>query len=329
LNEEGSKKKKGAKSGIDIMTIFGLLAGLGLMVFGIAFTTPPAEPIDPSGEPDTWYESPEAKAEAVTAYKEAMVKYNAELEKYGDGPGAFNIDNMSSFIDVPSIAITVGGAFAALFIAFPLSTVVKLPKWMGICFLPKKYNPQDYIEEIIDFAKEARIKGLLSLEDKLATANDPFLKSSLMLVVDSVEPEKVRNLLQAELDKLDDRHGEGKNFMDMGGAFAPGFGMIGTLIGLINMLKDMSDPNAIGPAMATALITTLYGSMLANLFFSPMANKLQARHNEEYLCLELVCEGVEAIQAGENPKFIEEKLNMLVAQKGKKGKKAKEAAAEA
>ncbi|MDL2219601.1 MotA/TolQ/ExbB proton channel family protein [Ruminococcaceae bacterium OttesenSCG-928-O06] len=322
MNEEGGKKKKkkGGKKSFDIMTVIGLVVGLGLMVFGIGFTTEPKPPVAPN---EAWM-SKEDYDKAYKEYEENMANYEAyELTQFRD-LGAFRISNLTdSFIDVPSIAITIGGCFAALMIAFPISSWAKFPKWVSICFMPSKYDPDDYIDQIVEFAKEARIKGLLSLEDKLAEASDPFLKSSLMLVVDSVEPEKVHNLLQAELDKLDERHGVARSFMDQGGAFAPGFGMIGTLIGLINMLKDMSDPNAIGPAMATALLTTLYGSMLANLLFSPMSNKLGIRHSEEYLCRELICEGVEAIQAGENPKFIEEKLNLLVAQKKKKGKKAK------
>lgn len=320
MNEEGGKKKKkGGKKGIDIMTILGLVIGLGLMVFGIAYTTPPEMPVEPIEE----FYTPADYQDAMDSYNEAVEKYDYEVNKF-DALGGFRISNLTdSFIDIPSIAITVGGAFAALMIAFPMSSVLKLPKWLAICFMPSKYDPSDYIDQIVDFAKEARIKGLLSLEDKLAEANDEFLRSSLMLVVDSVEPEKVHDLLEAELDKMDERHGEGKSFMEQGGAFAPGFGMIGTLIGLVNMLKDMSDPNSIGPAMATALLTTLYGSMLANMIFSPMANKLSVRHNEEYLCKELIAVGVEAIQAGENPKFIEEKLNLLVVTKKKKGKKAK------
>ena len=320
MNEDdGKKKKKGGKKGIDIMTILGLVIGLGLMVFGIAFTTAPSPPQEPN---EDFYTAEDFET-AMADYEKALEKYEVEMVKF-EALGGFRINNLTdSFIDIPSVAITVGGAFAALMIAFPLSAMAKLPKWVGICFMPNKYDPADYIDQIVDFAKEARIKGLLSLEDKLASANDEFLRSSLMLVVDSVEPEKVHDLLEAELDKMDERHGEGKSFMEMGSAFAPGFGMIGTLIGLVNMLKDMSDPSSIGPAMATALLTTLYGSMLANLLFSPMANKLGVRHSEEYLCKELIAVGVEAIQAGENPKFIEEKLNLLVVQKKKKGKKSK------
>ncbi|MDL2293589.1 MotA/TolQ/ExbB proton channel family protein [Ruminococcaceae bacterium OttesenSCG-928-D13] len=318
--DEGGGKKKSGKKAIDIMTIIGLLLGLGLILFGISFTTPPDEPIAPVRE---MYLTDEEFNEAYGDWEESHARWEQIEMPQFEQLGAFRVSNfVDSFVDVPSIAITIGGCFAALMVAFPISTWAKFPKLVGICFMPNKYNPQDYIEQIIDFAKEARVKGLLSLEDKLAGTSDQFLKSSLMLVVDSVEPEKVHALLEAELDKLDERHGIGKNFMDMGAAFAPGFGMIGTLIGLVNMLKDMSDPNSIGPAMAVALLTTLYGSFLANLIFSPMANKLQVRHDEEYLCLELICQGVEAIQAGENPKFIEEKLNLLVTQK-KKGKKSK------
>ncbi|MDL2327172.1 MotA/TolQ/ExbB proton channel family protein [Ruminococcaceae bacterium OttesenSCG-928-A11] len=319
MDEGGGGKKKGGKKSIDIMTILGLLIGLGLMLFGIGFQTPPDEPVDPDEQKALGLLTDKEYEDAMEAYPESHAKWEIAMANFEP----FRIANLTDgFIDVPSLAITVGGAFAALMIAFPISTWTKFPKYVLICFMPNKYNPQDYIEQIIDFAKEARVKGLLSLEDKLAGTSDQFLKSSLMLVVDSVEPEKVHALLEAELDKLSERHGIGKSFMEQGGAFAPGFGMIGTLIGLVNMLGSLSDPSSIGPAMAVALLTTLYGSTLANLIFSPMANKLQVRHDEEYLCLELICQGVEAIQAGENPKFIEEKLNLLVSQK-KKGKKAK------
>ncbi len=326
--EEGKAKKTKAKKSIDILTILGLVFGLGLIVFGIVFTMPPgAEPVEADFvkgvyDPATGTATQEPDVEA---YQAALEAYNIKVLTYTP----INFGLVGGFIDIPSVAITIGGTFAALMVAYPLSIFAKFPKYVAISMMPNKYDPADYIAQIVDFAKEARIKGLLSLEDKLAEASDPFLKSSLMLVVDSVEPEKVHDLLQAELDKLDERHGVGRAFMDSGGAFAPGFGMIGTLIGLINMLGSLDDPSTIGPAMAVALLTTLYGSMLANLVFSPIGNKLSIRHNEEYLCRELICVGVEAIQAGENPKFIEEKLSLLVVAKKKKVKAPKgEAAAE-
>ncbi len=312
MNEDGGKKK-GGKTSFDILTVLGIVVALGLIFFGISFKSEPPVPV---------------KTERVTEEEFAaeMTKYEEEKAKFDKEGGSFRPWTLTdAFIDVPSIAIVVGGTIGALLIAFPMSVVATVPKLFKIAFLPNKYDPQDYIEQIVNFAKEARVKGLLSLEDKLSEAQDPFLKSSLMLVVDSVEPEKVHNLLQAELTKLDERHSRGRAFFESGGAYAPGFGMIGTLIGLIIMLGNMDDPNSIGPAMAVALLTTMYGSMLANIIFSPIANKLGLRHEEEYLCRELICEGVEAIQAGENPKFIEEKLNLLIQQKKGKGKKAKAA----
>ncbi len=241
---------------------------------------------------------------------------------FDSATGSWLMGNLGQFWDPPSLAITVGGTIAGLMIAFPGRSFAKLGKHLKICLFPTKYNPNEYIDQIVDFAKEARMKGLLSLEDKLNETKDKFFKSSLMLVVDSVDPEKVHNLLQAELEHLDDRHAQDREFYNKGAAFAPGFGMIGTLIGLVNMLANLSDPDLIAPSMAVALLTTLYGSLIANLYFTPVANKLKIRHEEEYLCKVLICEGVEAIQAGENPNFIREKLEKLVLQ-SKKGKDKK------
>ncbi|MEG1477607.1 MAG: MotA/TolQ/ExbB proton channel family protein [Oscillospiraceae bacterium] len=302
-----NKSAGGKKSTVfDALTILGWIVGLGLILFGIVYSTPPKPP------------NADATAEDVKKYEKSLAKFE-EL-------GTFQFGKFGGFIDPASMAITIGGTFAALMVAFPISAFATIPKHLKIVVFPTKYDADAYIEQIAGFAKEARMKGLLSLEDKLQGVSDNFLRSSLMLVVDSVEPEKVHSLLQSELEHLDDRHASVCGFYDKGAAFAPGFGMIGTLIGLVNMLADMSDPSSIGPAMATALLTTLYGSMLGNLFFGPISNKLRVRHEEEYLCKVLICEGVEAIQAGENPRFIEEKLQMLVIQSKKKGKKGKKSA---
>ncbi|MDO5601195.1 MAG: motility protein A [Oscillospiraceae bacterium] len=246
---------------------------------------------------------------------------------FDEGSVSFVFANLGNFINYPSLAITVGGTFAALMVSFPLKTFAQIPKHLKIVLFPKKYDPRKYITELVEFAKEARVNGLLALEDKLNNTKDEFLKNSLMLVVDSVDPEKVKTLLETELDYLDDRHAQSRDFYEKGAAFGPAMGMLGTLIGLINMLKQMSsDPDALGPAMAVALVTTFYGSMLANLFFTPIANKLKVRHEEEYLCKMIISEGVQAIQAGENPRFIEEKLIQLLPRgKGPKpGKASKE-----
>lgn len=292
--EKASRGKGGKSSSFDFLTVIGLISAMLLILFGIVFVAPP---------------------------KEGDSNYDAAMETY-KLTGPFAMSRAGGFVNYPSLAITTGGTIAALMISFPVSTFKRIPRHLKIAFLPTIYDSQSYIAQIVEFAKEARSKGLLSLEDKLQGASDPFLRSSLMLVVDSVEPEKVHALLDAELDHLEDRHSQSCAFYEKGAAYAPGFGMIGTLIGLVNMLADMSDAAAIGPAMATALLTTLYGSMMGNIFFNPIANKLRVRHEEEYLCKILICEGVEAIQAGENPRFIEEKLQMLVLQE-KKGKKAK------
>ena len=164
----------------------------------------------------------------------------------------------------------------------------------------------------MELAVEARMKGLLSLEDKLAEVDEPFLYNGLILVVDSVDSEKVRQVMETELEQLDERHALDRAFYEKAAAYSPAFGMIGTLVGLILMLGNMSDVDVLAKGMATALITTLYGSLIANVICLPIASKLKARHDEEFLCKQLVMEGVLAIQEGENPKFIEEKLSKLL-----------------
>ena len=220
--------------------------------------------------------------------------------------------NLTSFFDIPSLAITVFGTFAVLLMSFNMSDVMSIPKHMMKVVMPPKNDPLATIKTISEFAKEARIKGLLSLDSKLQECDDEYLRRSMQLIVDAVDAEKVHQILDTELSAIEDRHNRGMSFYLKGAGFAPAFGMIGTLIGLINMLKAMDDPSAIGPAMAVALLTTLYGSFLANVLFNPIANKLKLRHDEEMLCKSIICEGVFAIQAGENPRFIEEKLLLML-----------------
>ena len=258
---------------MDITTIIGWVLGIGVLVFGIMYD---------KGDPEN----------GVAAQ---MI-----------------VDNLFNFIDVPSIAVVLGGCISGLMVAFPLNIFAKIPRHLKIMFLPTKYRPQDYITQIVDLATEARINGLLSLEGKLNETKDEFLKSSMMLVVDAVEPDKVKQLLETELEYLDERHAQDRAFYDKAGAFGPAFGMIGTLMGLVNLLKQLSDPDKIAPAMALALVTIFYGSCLANMIFIPMSNKLKVRHEEEYLCKMIIAEGVQSIQAGDNPRFIEEKLTNLI-----------------
>lgn len=228
------------------------------------------------------------------------------------GAITIKMDNLANFIDPTSIAIVIGGTIAALMISFSPKQFIQIIKHLKIIFLPTKYKPEKYIEQIVEFATKARINGLLALEEDLENVKDAFMKNSLMMVVDSVEPEKVKQHLETQLEYLDERHAQGRALYDKGAGYAPAFGMIGTLIGLINLLKQLDDPNSLGPNMAVALITTFYGTILANVIFNPISNKLQIRHDEEFLCKMIICEGVQGIQAGENPKFIEERLARLL-----------------
>ena len=226
-----------------------------------------------------------------------------ETEKY-----VVTFDTMKNFIDPPSIIIVVGGVLACLMFSFPLSQFTKIPKHLGIVFSPKIYKPEVYIAKIVECAKKARGNGLLALEEDTNEMTDAFMKNSFQMIVDSVDQEKVKEQMDCWLANLDDRHSADRAFYDKGAELGPAFGMIGTLIGLVNMLQNMSDIDSLGPNMAVALITTFYGSLLANAVFLPISNKLRVRHEEEYLCMSIIAEGVQAIQAGENPKLVEERL---------------------
>lgn len=227
-------------------------------------------------------------------------------------PGA-----MKGFIDPSSMAITFGGTFASMLIAFPINFFKNIPSQIKITLKKNPYDPKQYIAQIVDFAQEARKKGLLSLEEKANETSDTFLKQSVLLIVDAINPEKVKEILDNELNNLDERHSAGWGFYEKSSSFAPAFGMIGTLIGLINMLANLKMDSAQGTTalaqgMSTALVTTFYGSLLANLLLVPIGNKLHMRHDEEMLCKEIVAQGVLAIQAGENPKQIEENLQAFL-----------------
>ncbi len=218
---------------------------------------------------------------------------------------------LSNFINGPSIFITVGGTLFTLMAAFPFKTFEHIPKHFKLIFGRSQKNPYEYVEIITELSKEARRKGLLSLEEKALSFEDEFLKESLLLVVDAVESDKLKAWCDQKISNIQRRNQEERKFYEMGAALAPAFGMIGTLIGLVNMLKAMnleSGPEMLGQNMSVALITTFYGSMLANIFFLPMANKIEIAQDREMLFNEMIVEGVISIKEGENPKFIREKL---------------------
>lgn len=222
------------------------------------------------------------------------------------------VGQLKGFFDLPSIMIVIGGTAAALMVSYPLDMFKRIPKTIAITFKSNKLNPRDYVNQIVEFAREARVNGILTLEEKINGVSDKFMRTSLMMVVDSVEPEKVKQLMDTELENMEARHSECMGFYLKGAEYAPAFGMIGTLIGLINLLANLSDQDALATNMAVALVTTFYGCVLANLIFKPMASKLKARNDEEYLIKMIISIGVQSIQDGDNPQFIEEKLLKLL-----------------
>jgi chemotaxis protein MotA len=227
---------------------------------------------------------------------------------FGNGFGV-----IKNFINVPSILITFGGAFCATLASYKLNDFIKGLKGFSIALKQQKFEQTEIITKIIELSNVARKEGLLALEEAAEDLGDAFMKKGILLIVDGTEPDLVRAILETELSCIEQRHSKVATFWDTLAAMGPAWGMIGTLIGLINMLQDMDDPTPIGPAMAVALITTLYGSMLANWVATPLANKLRANNAEEITLKEVMIEGLLSIQAGENPRVIEEKLKSFLA----------------
>ena len=223
-----------------------------------------------------------------------------------------DIKAINNFINMPSLFIVVGGTIMAIVASYPFSILKNIPSHMRILFQGKRFHNISCIETLVEFATEARKNGLLALEQKAEELKDPFFKYAVMLIVDSHDPQDVRTLLNDELDYMTTRHETEISIYEKGTALAPAFGMTGTLIGLINMLMGLNladgASDSLGASMSVALITTFYGCLLANLFFAPIAKKLTIRNHEEYLYKQLIIEGVLSIQAGDNPKFLKEKL---------------------
>ncbi len=222
------------------------------------------------------------------------------------------IQTIGHFYDLPSIAITIGGSLAGVLMANSISDFLNGLKGIRLIFKTDDSDVGKVIRTIIDLSNIARKEGLLALEEAASDIEDPFLKKGIMLVVDGTDPELVRGILETDLVCVEDRHKSVIGFWEKWGELGPAWGMIGTLIGLVNMLYDMEDPSTIGPSMATALITTLYGSLIANWLCSPTAEKLKTLNANEIMIKEITVEGLLSIQAGENPRVIEEKLKSFL-----------------
>lgn len=252
-----------------------------------------------------------------------------------DGAMTVVPSQVANFFDPSSIMITVGCTLAVVIASFPAKMLKSMPKHFKIMLNTKKFNPMYYIEELTELATVARKNGLLALEEKANQQQDPFFKQAIMLIVDANDPDKVRGILNNDIECMSCRHDDVAGMYEKASSVAPAFGMVGTLVGLINMLKNMNmdagGSSSIGTDMGTALITTLYGCILAHMIFNPIASNLRSRDEEEVLCKMIIVEGITSIQAGENPKFLKEKLLTFMAQKQRdasmttgKGKKSKD-----
>ena len=231
-----------------------------------------------------------------------------------------NVTNLGNFFDVPSLLIVVGGTLAVMVACYP-KLAKSFPAHVKIMLRAKAFDPSIYVEQLTELAQIARKNGLLALEEKANEQTDPFFKQAIMLIVDANDPDRVRSILENDIEQTSARHQEVVAMYERGSNAAPAFGMIGTLIGLINMLKalDGADMDSLGPNMSVALVTTFYGSLLAHVLFNPIAANLTARDEEEILCRQIIVEGIMAIQSGENPKFLRERLMTFMRQKMREG----------
>lgn len=219
---------------------------------------------------------------------------------------------LTAFIDIPSGMVVIGGALAAALISFPLKQILGSPMIVKKVFLNKPENTAKLIEQIVSLAETARRDGLLALEGRMDEVDNEFVKMGIQMAVDGTRPEVIEDIMRTEVVAISKRHKDGRMVMDQLGRFAPAYGMIGTLMGLIMMLSNMSDPSSIGAGMAVALITTLYGAICANVLFIPFAEKLGMISKQELTGLEIVIRGIMAIQSGENPRVIKQKLSTFL-----------------
>ncbi|MCK5000702.1 MAG: MotA/TolQ/ExbB proton channel family protein [Anaerohalosphaera sp.] len=226
------------------------------------------------------------------------------------------------FINIPSLGITMGGMLCATLIHFSLSQVFSIFSIMKKTLFSKLPTANTIVQQMVDFAAISKRDGALALEQRISSVEDKFFSKGLQMLVDGSKPDAIRDIMEMEIQYLQERHGTGKKILEFMGAAAPAFGMIGTLIGLVQMLCDMSDPSSIGQGMATALLTTFYGAFSANLIFIPLAGKLGIYSQAEVTAKEMMIEGICAISNGENPTAIKTKMHVFVSGKHRQDVKA-------
>ena len=215
---------------------------------------------------------------------------------------------IGAYIDIPSVLIVVGGSIGALLVAFKMEQMKNFVKIFMIAIKPPQENIPELIKKLVDYSTQARRDGILSLEAAANNEENEFLKKGLSMAVDGNEPDTIRELLEIEMEQTSERHKGNAAIFSQWAGLAGAMGMIGTLIGLVAMLLNMSDPSAIGPSMAVALLTTMYGAMIGNIFGNPIANILNIRDADELLVKTIILEGIMSIQAGDNPRTLEAKL---------------------
>jgi chemotaxis protein MotA len=216
--------------------------------------------------------------------------------------------NLAGFIDPPAILMVIGGGFAVALVGFPLKRVLSLFKTVKLLFFRKAEDLGHLIHQVVELAEVARRDGLLALENKTKDIDDPFIALGIRMAVDGIKPETVEEVMRTDIHSMAARHGEAKKVMETIGRCGPAFGMIATLLGLVMMLGNLSNADSIGPSMAVALIGTLYGAVVANLVCIPMAEKLACLNHEESMMKEIIVRGVMAIQSGDSPRIVEQKL---------------------
>jgi chemotaxis protein MotA len=216
---------------------------------------------------------------------------------------------LGTYLSLGSFLVVVGGSFAAMLVANPLSRMLGIAKYVGIAMRTPDWQEEKMISDLVAFSERARREGLLALDDNLDEVEDEFMRKGIQLVVDGTDPDIIKSILYHDLNELQSRHESGQKIFDDWGKIAPAFGMIGTLLGLIQMLVNLGgDQSVIGQGMAVALITTLYGAVMANLMLIPIKSKLEDRDKEETRVKEIVIEGILSIQSGDNPRILLEKL---------------------
>ena len=220
--------------------------------------------------------------------------------------------DIMGFIDIPSIIIVIGGGITTLLSSMTMGEFLNFFKVGLKVVFPPSVNLKQIMTQLVEFATVARRDGILALENHLDEKTNKFVATGIRMAVDGTDPELIEKLMLSDIESLQGRHKNGKVFFDLLAKYSPAFGMIGTLIGLVAMLANLSDPSAIGPGMAVALLTTMYGAIIANAVCLPISDKLAFYSRMEVHARMMIVQGVMAIQSGDNPRIVEQKLNVFL-----------------